>query len=175
MLDEIKQQIEAAEFVLVGLGEEFSQNKAEAAEIMAAYRRLVELLGKKNYFIVTLNTDDLIYESPLDPERVVAPCGSDKTGNVVTNENYDESGYLPQWQVYTKWLEGTLNKKLCILELGVGFQYPTVVRFPFEKIVFFNQKSVFYRVHSTFSQLTPEIKERSIAAAISPVKLLLTV
>ena len=172
MVNVIKEKVAAAEVVLVGIGEEFAAVKAGAAAALAAYQKLAELLGDKDYFVVTMNTDDFIYKSELKDDRIVAPCGSDAAGNVVTNENYDESGYMPQWQCYTKWLEKTLNRKLCILELGVGFQYPTVIRFPFEKVTYFNQKSEFIRVNSKFAQLTPEIKERSTAISESPVDIL---
>lgn len=171
MLEQIRQYIESAELILIGIGEEFSIKKNGRDEVLKAYEKLAELLKGKGYFIVTLQTDDLIYESHLAKERIVAPCGSDSAGNVVTNKNYDESIYLPQWEVYTKWLQNTLNHNLCILELGVGFQYPSVVRFPFEKIVYFNQKAKLVRIHSEFSQLTPEIRERSVSMAISPVEL----
>ena len=134
MLEEIREYVDAAELILVGIGEEFSIKQAGREQVIEAHETLAGLLKGKGYFIVTLQTDDLIYESRLAKERIVAPCGSDAAGNVVTDEEYDESMYLPQWEVYTKWLQNTLNHKLCILELGVGFAYPSVVRFPFEKI-----------------------------------------
>lgn len=171
MLEQIKEHVREAELILVGIGEEFSIEKESREKVLEAYNHLADILRGKGYFIVTLQTDDLIYESRLAKERIVAPCGSDAAGNVVTNDDYDESIYLPQWEIYTKWLQNTLNHKLCVLELGVGFQYPSVIRFPFEKIVYFNQKAEFIRVHSKFAQLTPEIKDRSLTAAVSPVKL----
>lgn len=171
MLERIKEYIEDAELVLVGIGEEFSAEKEGREAVLAAYNHLADMLRGKGYFVVTLQTDDLIYESRLAKERIVAPCGSEAAGNVVTNEDYDESIYLSQWEVYTKWLQNTLNHKLCVLELGVGFQYPTVIRFPFEKVVYFNQKARLIRVHSKLSQLTPEVGERGVSVGESPVKL----
>ena len=35
------------------------------------------------------------------------------------------------------------------------------MRWPFEKIGFFNQKSVFYRIHKTFYQMPKEMGERA--------------
>ena len=172
MLEEIREYVDAAELILVGIGEEFSIKQAGREQVIEAYETLAGLLKGKGYFIVTLQTDDLIYESRLAKERIVAPCGSDAAGNVVADEEYDESMYLPQWEVYTKWLQNTLNHKLCILELGVGFAYPSVIRFPFEKIAYFNQKARLVRVHSEFAQLTPEIRERSLSVTMSPIKLL---
>lgn len=192
--------------------------------LIHAYDRLADLLEGKNYFIVTLCMDDLIFSSGLDTERIVTPCGGYRALQcgkecvtdqepLVTDENvmrallesidacngdvdeidfpvcaectkplwfnqigtpdYKEEGYLPQWQLYTKWLQGTLNKELCILELGVGMQFPQVIRFPFEKIAFFNQKAHFFRVHSRLYQLTEELKGKGTAIAENPVDFLI--
>ena len=78
--------------------------------------------------------------------------------NNIYAENYNEMGYLEQWKLYTKWLQGTLNRRVVILELGVGMKFPTVIRFPFEKIAFFNQKAEFYRIHEKLYQLTEDLK-----------------
>lgn len=185
-----------------------------------AYDRLAQLLEEKNYFIVSLCTDDLIFASGLDPKRIVTPCGGyramqcqkecvtdqemlvtdegvllellksidDCSGdlnridfpvcaectkplwfNQISSPDYKEEGYLQQWQQYTKWLQGTLNRKLCVLELGVGMQYPQVIRFPFEKICYFNQKAYLYRIHSKLYQLTEELKGRGTSIACDPV------
>lgn len=98
---------------------------------------------------------------PKDIKRPLCPiCGEPLVFNSISASSYIEEGYLPKWQVYTKWLQGTVNKKLCVLELGVGMKYPTVIRWPFEKITFFNQKAELFRVHNRLYQISEEIKER---------------
>lgn len=182
--------LEKAGKVLVGIGDEWRTHKDSG--ILQAYGILARLLEGKDYFVVTTNTDAGIYNSSLDAERIVAPCGNETwrqcsktctkdiwepgeipddicphcgaplTGNTREAENYIEEGYLPQWQRYTRWLAMTMNRELLVLELGEGFKVPTVIRWPFEKTVFFNQKSHMYRVHETLSQVTEEIKERAV-------------
>ncbi len=90
-------------------------------------------------------------------------CGQEMCLNNVYTEKYDESGYLPDWNVYTKWLQGTLNRELCILELGVNLTYPSVIRFPFEKIGFYNQKASFVRVNETLYQLAEDLKDKGVS------------
>lgn len=100
---------------------------------------------------------------PRQIKRPVCPiCGQHFLFNHI-QEEYLEEGYLPQWEYYTKWLQGTVNKKLCILELGVGLAYPTVIRWPFEKVAFFNQKASFFRVHGRLYQLSKELADRGVA------------
>ncbi|MDY3920254.1 MAG: hypothetical protein SOZ59_14890 [Candidatus Limivivens sp.] len=172
MTKEIQELLEQSEMILVGIGDECSQGKHSQQELEEFYRELAKLLGEKPYFVVTLNTDDRIWDSPLKKEQIVAPCGSDRTGNVVTNDQYDESWYLPQWEIYTKWVQNTLHRRLAVLELGVGFQYPGVVRWPFEKTVYFNQKASLIRVHSKLAQVPPELTERSKTIDENPINFL---
>lgn len=257
----LKQNIEDAQYVLVGIGAEFAQRlepmeqdafyasladqaRSDAFEgqirqylqfhylkrhpdkrILDAYGQLTSLLEGKDYFIVSLCTDDLIYETELDPSRIVTPCGGWRAMQcgrecvtdqepLVTDENvmrellssidecdgeldaidfpvcaecsaplwfnqisapeYREEGYLPQWQKYTRWLMGTLNRKICILELGVGMQFLQIIRFPFEKVAYVNQKAYFYRVHSRLYQLTEELKGKGVSVPQNPVDFLLS-
>ena len=79
---------------------------------------------------------------------------------------------MADWERYRKWLSCTLNKKLCILELGVGFQYPSVIRWPFEKTAFLNNKASFVRVNSKFFQLSEELKGKAISIPQNPLVLL---
>lgn len=108
------------------------------------------------------------YLSAKTPEReailgTCSRCGARFVLNNIYAPNYKEAGYLKQWERYKKWLQGTVNSKLCILELGVGMRFPGMIRFPFEKIAYFNQKAVFVRVNATLWQLTEEIRDRSLS------------
>lgn len=251
-INSLKEKIDAADMILVGIGEEFgvSEKKifeedkyktlaetvkendnewilpyfyAKAAKEKVdrkAYQSLAALLRGKNYFIVSLQTDDLLYEEEFgfQKDRIVTPCGGvryfqctencqDKVSNVPTEiasaletafsggekniqpckcpdcgkalifnrigtENYCEQGYMPEWERYTKWLQGTLNRNLCILELGVGMKYPNVIRWPFEKMAFFNQKACMFRVHSKLYQLTEELNGKGYGIAQHPIEFL---
>lgn len=84
-------------------------------------------------------------------------CGAAMVLNNIFTENYDEKGYLEQWHLYTKWLQGTLNRRLLVLELGVGMRFPSVIRWPFEKTAYFNNKATFIRVNEKLYQITEEL------------------
>ncbi len=203
MLEQIRQSIEQAQMVLVGIGTEFavkeeeqedpfftelaknaqtdpaaaallafhkSQKKAggcEKEQVQKAYEVLADLLKDKNYFVISLCEDGLLEQAGLKENRILTPA---KEG-----EEETDSGVYPtdSWETYTKWLQGTLNRNLVILELGVGMELPQLIRFPFEKVAYFNQKSCLYRVHSHLYQMTEEIKERGYSVPMHPVTLLL--
>ena len=100
-------------------------------------------------------------------------CGRELVLNNVYYEKYDENGYMEAWSRYTKWLQGTLNRKLCILELGVNLDYPSVIRFPFEKAGFYNQKAVLIRVNERLYQLPENMGGRGISIAKNSIDWLL--
>ncbi len=92
-------------------------------------------------------------------------CKADTELNNIYSEQYDENGYLAAWQFYTKWLQGTVNRNLVILELGVGMKFPSVIRFPFEKVAYFNQKAKFYRINKNLYHLTEELAGKGVGIA----------
>lgn len=101
-------------------------------------------------------------------------CGSNVCFNHVYMKNYNESGYLSQWAEYRNWLQCTINKKLCILELGVGLKFPNIIRWPFEKVGFYNNKASFIRVHETLYQLTEELSGKGVSVKENPIDFLLS-
>lgn len=200
VIQQLKAAIADSEKVLVGLGGEWeSSRNPEAAR---AYDSLYHLIGGTDYFIVTMATDGMIFKSSLDPKRITAPCGNIHwlqckaactkdiweegevpdgicphckealIPNTIEAPEYIEEGYLPQWKAYTGWLATTLNRKLAVLELGVGFKAPTVIRWPFEKTVFFNKKAHMYRINAKFSQKTEEIRDRMTSIPSDSVEFL---
>lgn len=88
-------------------------------------------------------------------------CGKYLTMNQIGVSKYCEEGYLQAWNQYTKWLQGTMNRNVLILELGMGLQFPTVFRWPIEKMVSYNLKSNLIRVHSVLYQIDDGIKQRA--------------
>ena len=173
------------------------------ADLKAAYEALYDLIKEKDYYIVTTLTDGAVYEMPFDKNRIVAPCGNihwrqcskactkdiweesevpddvcphckaPLTGNTIKAETYIEEGYLPRWKDYMKWQAGTINRSLVILELGEGFATPTVMRWPFEKIIYFNRKSRLYRINESFYQLPKEAEERGVSVHENSVRWIL--
>ena len=173
------------------------------SDLKAAYEALYDLIKEKDYYIVTTLTDGAVYEMPFDKNRIVAPCGNihwrqcskactkdiweesevpddvcphckaPLTGNTIKAETYIEEGYLPRWKDYMKWQTGTINRSLVILELGEGFATPTVIRWPFEKIIYFNRKSRLYRINESFYQLPKEAEERGVSVHENSVRWML--
>lgn len=141
------------------------------ASVFAQYEKATELERAKR----DLAKSDLeqIAESIREKTLICPECGKKLDLHTVENDAYLECGYLEQWEAYKKWLATTLNKKLCILELGVGFRYPQVIRWPFEKTAFYNKKATLVRIHSKFPQIESELADKAIGVKASPIEILL--
>ncbi|MDE6313954.1 MAG: hypothetical protein K2M46_10135 [Lachnospiraceae bacterium] len=250
-MEKLKQIMEDAECVLIGIGSEFgrefldkelfqiyTEKKKQTEEVydwllpfirgevdvneqckkyLQAYQQIFELVKNKNYFVITLNQDDIILNSSFDKGKITAPCGSyqrlqcsngceesmvqaeesvaeiieqlkdaaltleditrptcERCGaplvfNVVEEKNYMEEGYMKSWEKYKMWLIGTLNRKLCLLELGVDFRYPSIIRWAFEKVAFLNEKAVLVRINEKYPQLTEELKGKAYSYHVNSV------
>lgn len=124
-------------------------------------QRIVAPCGNETWRQCSAGCTKDIWEPGEIPDDICPHCGAPLTGNTVEAQPYIEEGYLPQWMHYGQWLSHTLGEELVILELGVGFSKPGVIRFPFEKTTYFNQKAYLYRVHQKFSQVPQELSGRA--------------
>lgn len=103
-------------------------------------------------------------QSLLSMERPYCPmCKKPLVFNNIISSRFVEEGYLPQWELYTKWLQKTVNRKVCIIELGVGISFSNVIRRPFERIAFLNQKASFFRINESIYQFTKELEEKGVS------------
>lgn len=126
------------------------------------------------------NVEKLIYQAILDGvgldsvERPLCPsCGRPLTfNNILCEDKYIETGYKSQWEKYTGWLQRTLNRKLCILELGVGMNLPGIIRWPFEKVAFYNEKASFFRINKQLYHMTKELENKGVSIGIGAIDFL---
>ena len=64
--------------------------------------------------------------------------------------------------IYEDFLNKTKENKVVLLEIGVGFNTPGIIRFPFEQIVYNNLKSTLIRINKDYPQTMLEIDSRAI-------------
>lgn len=229
LIDEIRNYVSEADKVLVGLGMEWNSlvNVKESflngdfenikmsdliskkdvmisdtSERIIAYQNLKKLLQEKDYYIISLCDDDVIYEIFDDNDNVVTPCGGYRLlqcgqhimsrdevvikdgkpicpicgGNLsynnIKNENYMEESYLSKFNDYKGWLQSTINKKLVILELGTDMRFPQVIRFAFDRLIKFNLKSKMYRVNKSLYMVDSSAEGRGIAVKCDSLELI---
>ena len=61
-------------------------------------------------------------------------------------------GYKDDERRYHDWIKSTFGKRLCLIELGVGFNTPGVIRRPFEQLTFAHERAHLFRVNREYKE-----------------------
>lgn len=152
-----------------------------APEGLPLYKKLLELVQHKEYFVITTNVDGQFIKAGFSEEKVFEVQGDYGLMQCATachQKRYSNEGHVKQmvaqqhdcrvpselvpvcpicggpmeinvrkdryfvederWHArandYYHFLERAQNRKLVLLEYGVGFNTPTIIRFPFERM-----------------------------------------
>ena len=161
---------------------------------MPLYVQLLELVGDKEYFVITTNVDAQFEKAGYAAERLFAVqcdyremqcarachrkvysnldavkrilattkgltipessvprcpvCGGRMEMHLRIDEHFIED---ERWHKAARRYEDFLSRhargKIVLLELGVGFNTPTIIRYPFEELTFFNQAALLVRLN----------------------------
>ena len=93
-------------------------------------------------------------------------CGERMEVNIRKDRYFVED---EQWHKergrYEKFLNEVKDRKIVCLELGVGFNTPTIIRLPFEKMVASLPSATLVRVNLSYPELMAKIEARSVVIA----------
>lgn len=149
-------------------------------EAMPLYRKLLDVVKDKNYFVITTNVDGQFEKSGFDKERIFATQGDyalfqPKSGfpkqtwsnrewveqvlplikdcriptemiphtsdgkpvsmNLRCDDTFVEDAHWhEQCERYQDFVSDNSDRSLLLLEFGVGFNTPVIIRFPFERM-----------------------------------------
>jgi NAD-dependent SIR2 family protein deacetylase len=109
------------------------------------------------------NTDkDLKIPSGMVPKCPV--CGKNMDMNLRKDSNFvqDENWYK-QSKMYENFLGKAKNKKILLIEIGVGFNTPGIIRFPFEQMVYSYPSTTMIRINKDYPMVREEIRAKSIS------------
>ncbi len=90
-------------------------------------------------------------------------CGGNMTMHLRSDQYFveDENWYKASGK-YKDFLKKLENKKSVLLELGVGFNTPTIIRFPFEKMVLENKALSLIRFNKDESFVPEDLGSRAV-------------
>ena len=101
---------------------------------------------------------------PLELVMKCPVCGGNMDMNLRKDANFiqDENWYAMS-QRYDKFLDKTKNKNVVLLEIGVGFNTPGIITFPFEQMTANNVKTTLIRINKDYPLPMLEIRNRTIS------------
>ena len=91
-------------------------------------------------------------------------CGGNMDMNLRKDANFvqDENWYI-QSEKYEDFLSRSKGKNVVLLEIGVGFNTPGIIRFPFEQMTANNVKTTLIRLNKDYPNPMLEIENKPIS------------
>ena len=90
-------------------------------------------------------------------------CGKPMTMNLRSDNKFvEDDGWHAAWKRYEDFIRKNKNKRILFLELGVGFNTPAIIKFPFMRMTYMNRKAVYACVNYGDAFSPDEIKDRSV-------------
>lgn len=90
-------------------------------------------------------------------------CGKPLTMNLRSDDKFvEDEGWHQAAERYSNFLRTRGNGKILFLELGVGYNTPSIVKYPFWKMTYQNPKAIYACLNFGQADAPREIKDRSI-------------
>jgi len=107
-------------------------------------------------------TVDCKIPSDLVPKCPV--CGGNMDPHLRINQHFvqNEKWYKLS-QSYNQFLQESEGKKIIYLKLGIGFNTPGIIRYPFEQMTYHNEKAALIRLNKEHPEGAKENKDKTIA------------
>jgi NAD-dependent SIR2 family protein deacetylase len=117
------------------------------------------------------NTKDCQIPSNLVPKCPI--CGKDMEMNLRKDSYFvqDENWYS-QNKKYEEFLEKAEDKKILLIEIGVGYNTPGIIKFPFEQMVYNNLETKIIRINKDYPMVRDEIKSKAISFDENTIKII---
>lgn len=146
----------------------FAKNKV--FEVQGSYSKLQclipchnKLYNNEDIVKEMLNniSDDLKIPSSLVPK--CPKCGSKMVVNLRCDDTFvEDDNWNLMEQEYNKFINSNKDKNIVLLEFGVGFNTPGIIRFPFEQLTYMFNNFKLIRFNDKYNTIPSEIKDKSI-------------
>ena len=99
---------------------------------------------------------DLVMKCPV--------CGGNMDMNLRKDANFvqDKNWYV-QAKKYEEFINNAKDKKMVLLEIGVGFNTPGIIRFPFERMVEENEDTYLVRINKEYPSAILDISDKLVS------------
>ena len=107
------------------------------------------------------NLKDGLIPSNLIPKCPI--CGEEMATNLRSDDRFvEDDGWLKASHNYEHFLLNNKDKKILFLELGVGWNTPSIIKFPFIKMTYEFKSAFYVCINKGYNQIPEEIEDKSI-------------
>lgn len=147
---------------------EFPREKIFEVQGNYAYLQCAKACHDQRYYNeplvkkMVMETRDCRVPTALVPKCPV--CGGPMDVNLRHNEFFvQDQGWYESQAWYEAFLKKTENSQIVYLELGVGFNTPGIIRFPFERMTYRNPNATLVRLNRDHPMGTKENQGRTLS------------
>ncbi len=102
-----------------------------------------------------LSKDNLKVDAKLVPYCPI--CHEKMEINIRKDDSFvEDSNWHQLHNAYENFINNNINKKLVLIELGVGFNTPGIIRFPFERLAYKYENVTLIRVNDRYTNVAYE-------------------
>ncbi len=134
---------------------------------------------------MTYDNEELVYamvekqkdfKIPTDLIPYCPKCGEPMTTNLRKDGTFvEDEGWHRAARKYETFIRENSRKKVLFLELGVGFNTPSIIKYPFWQMTYNNKNAVFASINMEGANCAKEIENQSIIIEGDICSVLLTV
>jgi NAD-dependent SIR2 family protein deacetylase len=122
-----------------------------------------ELIDNKNFVDNMIsNMDNADFAIRKEDIPRCPKCGSYLSKNLRVDDTFVEASHLKKQKDYIDFVNNSTDGKLVLLELGVGFNTPVIIRWPFERITKDHPNAKLVRMNIDYPEVPEEIISKSI-------------
>lgn len=100
-------------------------------------------------------------DSALIPKCPV--CGREMEMNLRADDKFiQDDGWYAHAQAYQNFVDKTKGQKLVLLEIGVGYNTPAIIKYPFERMTYFNKNTNLIRINKDYDVCSDKISHKTI-------------
>ncbi len=110
-----------------------------------------------------LQNMDPVAQIITDPDVIPCcpKCGGEVFLNVRIDQHFVESPYREEQAHFANWIEQVVDKPFLIIEIGAGFNTPSVIRWPGEQLVQGTREGRMIRINQAHPQIPAIIQDRA--------------
>ena len=98
-----------------------------------------------------------------EPLPTCPNCGRPLTMNLRSDDKFvEDEGWQEAAVEYEAWLTAHQHQKVVYLEIGVGYNTPVIIKYPFWQQVYQNKNATYACLNMEEAEVPEEIRDRSI-------------
>lgn len=148
-------------------------DESRVFEVQGSYAKLQceigchkKLYDNKKFVYEALEKTDDDLKVPLDLVPKCPVCYGRMNVNLRCDDHFVEDEHWHSLASnYENFVQNLYGKKVLLMEFGVGFNTPGIIRFPFERMTFLNSNTKLIRFNKDYPEVPKQIEERSICVS----------